>query len=262
MSKNFLEEMRGLPEGRRLGAYFLFCLAATVLVTAGAYLNRNSSFPIMSSAVKLAVGIGALVLAGGAARIPLRNRPLLPLLILVSLVAPAVYLAFGLGPVTQSPSAGSLLTVLVSLVLTAFWEECVFRLWGRLLFEEEGRYKARDFLAVAVVFGAMHLVNLLTSAPGTVVLEAVFATLAALFLQTVYTRSGSLLLVILIHGLIDAAQVLPGLWVAAGDRFLEKQSGLALILTALFFALSAAVITRRGELIRRGKPFLKLGRKK
>ena len=83
-----------------------------------------------------------------------------------------------------------------------------------------------------------------------------------MFLQTVYTRSGSLLLVILIHGLINAAQQMPELWVAVKDRFLAKQGGLDLILTALFFAVSAAVITRRGELIQRGKPFLKLGRKK
>ena len=67
---------------------------------------------------------------------------------------------------------------------------------------------------------------------------------------------------IVIHGLINASQQLPELWVAVKDRFLVRQGGLDLILTALFFAVSAAVITRRGGLILRGKPFLKLGKKK
>ena len=262
MQKNIPEELRALPEIRRLGAFFLICLAATLLVTGGAYLDRGSGFPVMTSLIKLAIGAGALALAGRQARIPLRNRPLLPWLILVSLIAPVVYTAFRIGPVSLSPEAGRLAAVLISIVLTAFWEECVFRLWGRLLFEEEGRYKARDFLAIAVIFGAMHLVNLITSDPQTVVLQAVFAALTALFLQTVYTRSGSLLLVIVIHALINASQQLPDLWTAPKDRFLAAQGGLDLILTGLFFAVSAAVITRRGELIKRGRPFLKLGKKK
>lgn len=262
MKKNFLEEMRGLPEGRRLGAYFLFCLAATLLVTGAALLDRNNGLPPVSLGAKALAGVGALLLAGRAARIPLRNRPLLPWLVLISLIAPAVYLAFRLGPVSLTPGPEQIGVTLLGIGLTAFWEECVFRLWGRLLFEEEGKYKARDFLAVAVTFGAMHLVNLLTSDPGSVILQAAFATLTALFLQTIYTRSGSLLLVILIHALINASQQLPELWVAVKDRFLVRQGGLDLILTALFFAVSAAVITRRGGLILRGKPFLKLGKKK
>ena len=57
MHKNFLEEMRGLPEGRRLGAYFLFCLAATALVTGAALLDRNNGLPPVSLGTKALVGI-------------------------------------------------------------------------------------------------------------------------------------------------------------------------------------------------------------
>ena len=259
--KKFLAKLRALPEGRRMLAYLALCLVATLLVT-GAVAMEQQGAVSMGSDIKVLVGLAALLLAGREARISLRHGKSLPWMLLLALVAPLIYLVFRLGPASLQPTGEAVAMQCLSILTTAYWEESLFRLWGRLLFEEEEGYKARNFLLLAVIFGSMHLVNLLNSDPQTVLLQVVFAILTGLFLQTLYTWTGSLALVVTTHICINASQLLPTLWVPAAERYLARQGGMDLVLTSLFFALSAALITRRGELIKRGRPFLNLGKKK
>ena len=61
MNETYPEKLRALPEGRRLGVYFLFCLAATLLVTGAAWLDRNNGLPPVSLGMKALAGVGALL---------------------------------------------------------------------------------------------------------------------------------------------------------------------------------------------------------
>ena len=237
--------------------YLLMALLAGLLISGASALLPG--LPWVLPAVKLLIALGALALAGRAAHIPLRRGKSFPWIVLLGLVPALLLGAFFIGPVSRTPQAGAVALVILSMFATALWEEAVFRLWGRLLFEEEGSYKAWIFLAMALIFGGLHLLNRTESGSG--VFQAVFAALAGLFLHTFYTWSGSLGLVVLIHWLIDLAGSLAVQWMNPSEAYLAGKAGLGLILVSLYLALSAAILARKGEIIRRGMPFLKLGRK-
>lgn len=257
---SLVQKLRSLPESRRMLVYLLMALLAGLLISGALALLPGRSW--VMPAVKLLIAFGALALAGGAARIPLRRKKSLPWIVLLGVVPALLMTAFFLGPVSRTPQAGAVALVIISMFATALWEEAVFRLWGRLLFEEEGSYKAWIFLTMALIFGGLHLLdfsNRMNSGLGT--FQAVFAALAGLFLHTFYTWSGSLGLVVLIHWLIDLGGSLAVLWMDPADAYLSGKMGLGLILISLYMALSAAILARKGGIIRRGMPFLKLGRK-
>ena len=254
---SLVQKLRSLPESRRMLAYLLMALLAGLFISGALALLPER--PWVMSAVKLLIAFGALALAGGAARIPLRRKKSLPWIVLLGMVPALLMTAFYIGPVSRTPQAGAVALVIISMFATALWEEAVFRLWGRLLFEEEGSYKAWIFLAMALIFGGLHLLNCTESGSG--VFQAVFAALAGLFLHTFYTWSGSFSLAVLIHWLIDLGGSLAVQWMDPSDAYLSGKMGLGLILVSLYMALSAAILARKGEIIRRGMPFLKLGRK-
>ena len=239
--------------------YLLMALLAGLLISGAQALLPGRSW--VTPAIKLLIAFGALALAGGAARIPLRRKKSLPWIVLLGLVPALLMTAFFIGPVSRTPQAGAVALVIISMFATALWEEAVFRLWGRLLFEEEGSYKAWLFLAMALIFGGLHLLDFSHRASGLGTFQAVFAALAGLFLHTFYTWSGSFSLAVLIHWLIDLGGSLAVQWMDPADAFLSGKMGLGLILLSLYMALSAAILARKGEIIRRGTPFLKLGRK-
>lgn len=260
--KKLRQTLKALPESRRLLVYLIFGVLGTIIITLASFLNRQSGNQLPSVLAKALVALAALWLAGAEAFIPLRNKKSLIWLILAGAAVPAVFLVFRLGRITESPSPTAVLTMLCSIFLTALWEEAVFRLWGRLLFEEEESYKARDFLWMAVVFGCMHLLNLLFGEdPHMVLIQAAFATVTAVFMQTVYCKSGSLGLIIGVHFFINAASQLVPLFIKEENRFLRHLAGLDIIIGGFFFAISAALIARKGNIIRRGRPFLKFRRK-
>lgn len=256
---SLVQKLRSLPESRRMLAYLLMALLAGLLISGALALLPGR--PWVMPAVKLLIAFGALALAGGAARIPLRRGKSFPWIVLLGLVPALLLGAFYIGPVSRTPQAGAVALVLISMFATALWEEAVFRLWGRLLFEEEGSYKAWIFLAMALIFGGLHLLDSSNRSSGMGIFQAVFAALAGLFLHTFYTWSGSLGLVVLIHWLIDLAGSLAVQWMNPSEAYLAGKAGLGLILVSLYLALSAAILARKGEIIRRGMPFLKLGRK-
>ena len=254
----------GSPEGetlrlpgsreKRMLLFFGACLAASLLVTGASLLDRGLGFPAVSAAVRLGIAAFAYGLSKRCGFPAAEGRPAAFYLFLC--LIPLIYTVLAyLGPFSGSADVPALISAVVSALSAALWEEAVFRHWGRPLFEENGQYRSGDFLFTALVFGAMHLVNLISQPADAVFLQAMFAVVTALFLQAVYAGSGSLRLIIGFHFLTDLAVVLlTEIWVTdPAARCIPLLSAAAPIVLGLYYALCAAVIVRRKELIKPSK---------
>lgn len=251
--------------GKRRFYFFLAAVTATLLVLAGSFLDESLGLHVVATFVKLGLAWLAFMLARQSGYLDPAGdgRLFSPYLLLI--LPPLVYtlLAY-LGPIRPETGAELIVLSLLGTLATALWEELYFRLWGRILFEEEGRYRPFDFLFTALVFGAMHLVNLAAAPFGEVAVQAMLAVITGLFLQTVYAAGGSLRLLILFHFLMNAITLLVGRYLVpdAGSRFFPALAAPAALLIGAYFALSAAILARRRKLFGEGRSlFGKRGQK-
>ena len=249
--------------GKRRFYYFLTAVIASLLVLAGSFLDESLGVSYISLFVKFGLAWLAFMLAKQSGYLDPAGdgRLFTPYFFLI---LPPLILAVlcYLGPVRPETDVYRFILAVLDILSTAFWEELYFRLWGRILFEEEGQYRTADFLFLALTFGAMHLISLVSASPEAVVMQAVLAVLTALFLQSLYAASGSLRLVIVFHILLNAAAgLLPQhLMTQAESRFFPSLEGTAVLLLGLYYVLSAAVLARRKNLLS-GGAFLLFRRK-
>ena len=241
--------------GKRRFYYFLAALIATLLVLAGNLLDESFGLPYISLFVKFGLAWLAFMMAKQSGYLDPAGdgRLFSPYFFLI--LPPIVFTVLCyLGPIRPETELYGFILAVLGILSTAFWEELYFRLWGRILFEEEGQYRTVDFLFLALTFGAMHLINLVSAPLGPVVLQAVLAVVTALFLQSLYASSESLRLVILFHLLLNAAgSLLPRYLVPqAESRFFPSLEGIAPLVLGLYYVLSAAVLTRRKKLLSGG----------
>lgn len=250
--------------GKRRFFYFLTALIASLLVLAGSLLDKIFFDPYISLVVKFGLAWLAFMLAKQSGYLDFVGIGRFFTPYALFMLPPLVFIVLCyLGPIRPETDLYSLILAVLGVVSTAFWEEMYFRLWGRILFEEEGRYRTFDFLFMALTFGAMHLINLAGAPFGPVMIQAVTAVLTALFLQALYAASGSLHLVIVFHFLLNAASGLLPRYLAplVESRFFPSLEGLLLPVLGLYYVLTAAVLTRRKKLLS-GTSFRLFKRKK
>ncbi len=238
--------------GKRRLFYFIAALIASLLVLAGTFLDESLGWRIIAVFVKFSLAFLAFVLAKQSGYLdPAGDKSLVSPYLILALV-PVVFSAVAwLGPFSGPVDYLSVAVGLLGTLGTALWEELYFRLWGRILFEENGKYRAFDFLFIALTFGSMHLINLIAAPAGTVLIQAMLAVLTGLFLQSLYSASGSLRLVILFHFLMNAVNSLFGSWLTDPEagRFFPALTAAAPLILGAFYALSAAILTRRAHLL-------------
>ncbi|MBO4873342.1 MAG: CPBP family intramembrane metalloprotease [Lachnospiraceae bacterium] len=237
--------------GKRRFYFFLAALIASLLVLAGSMLDESLGLPYIAIFVKLGLAWLAFMLARQSGYLDPAGDGSLFTPYAWLILPPLVFVLLScLGPIRFTAAWPDLLFSLLGVLGTALWEELYFRLWGRILFEEEGKYRPLDFLFIALTFGAMHLINLAAAPFATVAVQAMLAVVTALFLQTILAGSGSLRLVIVFHFLINGISVLFGRFLVpdAGQRFFPVLESLAPLLLGAYYALSAAVSARRQKL--------------
>ena len=237
--------------GKRRLFYFLTALIASLLVLAGTFLDESLGLHVVATFVKLGLAWLAFMLARQSGYLdPAGDGRLFTPYFLLILPPVLLNVLCYLGPVQAGDKLRLMLLTLAGVAATAFWEELFFRLWGRILFEEDGKYRPLDFLFLVLTFGVMHLINLIVSPFGAVAVQAMLAVVTALFLQTIYTCSGSLRLIILFHFLINASSILLGRFLVpdAESLFFPALEGIAPLLFGAYYALSAAILARRRNL--------------
>ncbi len=240
--------------GERRMLFIWVCLLATLFVMAAGLLDGGRGFLSIPLKAVLAILAYILIQRSGRAFPSGERERLLPCMILCLIPLLYTVLAY-LGSGAGRAELPVYLIVILNAASTALWEELYFRHGWRVFFEENGRCGSGDFLLGALVFGAAHLVNLIIQPFEAVLLQAIFAVLTALFLQAVYVRSGSFGLIVLFHFLSDLVIVLLAeIWVPdPKTRYFPALSAAAPIVLGLYYALCAAVLVRRGELVRPSK---------
>ncbi len=119
-------------------------------------------------------------------------------------------LAFVLWNLVYNPLSGSAFapptaeTLLLGLA-PAIFEEVLFRGIFIHNLRKNGKSPLVTVVISALVFGLVHLTNIVGMTPANVLVQTVYATVIGLALGAVYVKSGDLLSVILLHGMIDVS---------------------------------------------------------
>ena len=104
-----------------------------------------------------------------------------------------------------------------------------------------------------VLFGAVHVVNLIGSAPLGVVVQMTVASVLGMLLAAIYFRTGNLWVTIIIHAYMDYASLLnTGLFVgsSAGDSVADAISNYSLVNLApvLTYGIPVLFLLRKKKL--------------
>jgi len=236
--------------GKRLLYYFIAGLLLSLLVLAGTMMGAALDLHIVPELVKLVLAGLSFLLAWQSGYIAPGEDGAIRLPLVLVCLAPLLMLFLYIGPVQGSVTAGAVLFLLLGAFSTAAWEELYFRLWGRILFEENEKYRVGEFVLAAVIFGSMHFVNLAVSDVGSVLMQVAYAVITGVFLQTVYAVGKSLRLVVLYHFLNNLLlQLFTQLLTPdASARYLGRISAYTPLLIAFYLALAAALLTRQHQL--------------
>lgn len=236
--------------GRRWLYYSLCCLGASLLVLACSLLDESLGTRLIGPLARLTLAWTAFSMARQSGLYRFQEEgPLLSPWLVMALLPLLMALVFygGTGPF---PGAEALFLTIFSALASALWEEVFFRFWGSILFEKEGRYRAWDFILMALLFALMHLTALVFAPPSQVMVQMVFALVSALFLQTLYALSHSLRLILLFHFGLNSITALSGLLCPKGaGLFFPELAALAPLILGGYFALSAALAARRKSLL-------------
>lgn len=110
--------------------------------------------------------------------------------------------------------AGRILTFFLGMTLVGVAEEFLFRgVIAQTLLEHFGTSRAgiwKACLLSALLFGAAHLTNLLSSEPFGVLMQCVFAASLGLMLTAIYFRTGNIWVTVFIHAAMDITSMLIG----------------------------------------------------
>ena len=238
--------------GKRMAYYFAAGLLCSLLVLAGSLLDAALNSTVIAIGVKLVLAGICMILAKQSGYLrPDADGKITAGLLILSLL-PLLFYGLYLGPFETIAEPAALIRGLIGVLTAALWEEAFFRLWGRILFEEDGKYRIGEYLLTALIFALMHLVNLLSAGFGDVMMQAAYALIYALFIQTIYAVSGSLRLIILQHALNNALLLLIQTGVPdPSARWFGALGNWTPVFCEICMIIIAAILTRRRELIRR-----------
>ena len=238
--------------GKRMAYYFAAAVLCSLLVVAGSLLDSALDSTVIAIGVKLTLAGICVILAKQSGYLRLdADGKITPALLLTALL-PLLFYALYLGPITGGAEPAVLIWRMAEVLSTALWEEAFFRVWGRIPFEEDGKYRIGEFLLIALIFGLMHLVNLFSASFGEVMMQAAYAVIYALFIQTIYAVSQSLRLIVLQHALNNALLLLIQTGVPdPSSRYFGALGNWTPVFCGIYMAVAAAVMARRHKLIRR-----------
>ncbi len=238
--------------GKRMAYYFAGALLCSLLVLAGTLLDSAMNTRVIAAVVKLTLAGLCLVLARQSGYLRLEDDGKITAPLLIAALLPLLFYGLYLGPFESTAEPAALIGSLIGVLTAALWEEAYFRLWAGILFEEDGKYRVGEFLLTALIFSMMHLVNLFSAGLPDVMMQAAYALIYAVFIQTVYAAGRSLRLIVLQHALNNVLLLLIQTGVPdPSARFFGALGNWTPVFSGLCMAVTAAVLTRRHGLIRR-----------
>lgn len=142
-----------------------------------------------------------------------------------------------------SPDIYKILIFTLSMFMVGAAEEVVFRgLLFNNMVKKWGTYRQGIIKAIAIsalIFGAIHLLNVFVSPPLTVVVQAINAACAGVLFSVIYLRCNNIWAVIIIHMLVD--------WIAL---FLQQCfTGATSIITSEVSIIQALLVVLFGSII-------------
>lgn len=110
--------------------------------------------------------------------------------------------------------AGRIFTFFLGMTLVGVAEEFLFRgVIAQTLLEHFGTSRAgiwKASLLSALLFGAAHLTNILSSEPFGVLMQCIFAASLGLMLTAIYFRTGNIWVTVFLHAAMDITSMLIG----------------------------------------------------
>lgn len=154
--------------------------------------------------------------------------------------------------------AETLLMVIVSNMITGFYEEIIVRgmLLGHMMkhWKNDKKKILRSAVATSLLFGIVHLGNLVYGNTAETIFQVFYATIIGLIFAASYLRTKNLWACILIHGLTDVTSALyrihylPGeeiTDITGGFRFMQEGPGLLFLPVTILIALIVALYELR-----------------
>lgn len=138
----------------------------------------------------------------------------------------------------------TLLMVVISNMITGFYEEVIMRgmLLGHMMEHWKGtdRRVLKSVVATSVLFGAVHLGNLVYGAVFDTLLQVCYATIFGLVFAAAYLRTKNLWACILVHGIVDVSGSLYTIYYAPGEEitYYGSMGFLKFILMIVFMIVS------------------------
>lgn len=154
--------------------------------------------------------------------------------------------------------AETLLMVIISNMITGFYEEVILRgmLLGHMMkhWKNDKKKILRSAAATSILFGAVHLGNLVYGNTAETIFQVFYATILGLIFAASYLRTKNLWACILIHGIIDVSSALykihylPGEEISditGGFGFMNNGFGLLLLPVSILSTLIVALYELR-----------------
>lgn len=117
--------------------------------------------------------------------------------------------------------AETLTMVVVANMITGFYEEVVMRgmLLGHMMehWKDDERKILKSVLTTSVLFGVVHLGNLVRAPLGATLIQVVYATVFGLIFAAAYLRTKNLWPCVLLHGLVDVSGDLYTMYYLPGE---------------------------------------------
>lgn len=148
--------------------------------------------------------------------------------------------------------------VIISNMITGFYEEVILRgmLLGHMMkhWKNDKKKILRSAAATSILFGAVHLGNLVYGNTAETIFQVFYATILGLIFAASYLRTKNLWACILIHGIIDVSSALykihylPGEEISditGGFGFMNNGFGLLLLPVSILSTLIVALYELR-----------------
>lgn len=141
--------------------------------------------------------------------------------------------------------AETLIMIVVTNMITGFYEEVVMRgmLLGHMMehWKDDEHKILKSVLTTSVLFGVVHLGNLVQAPLGPTLFQVVYATIFGLLFAAAYLRTKNLWPCVVLHGLVDVSGDLYGMYYRPGEP-ITGLYGSFIPLTLLSMLLSLVVV--------------------
>ena len=169
---------------------------------------------------------------------------------LLIIIVPLIFsFVLTFSPLDFEPYPYYVILTVVGTITTVIWEELYFRYIGCSLFEENGRYRWYNLVFLALVFSGTHAVNIMSQSAFTTITQLLFTIGLGIFLLALYIATGSIILPMIAHFLINSVNDYFNLHTTMGPYLADTSSTLVLIIYVIvFIAISAYILKKQDKL--------------